>query len=61
MNRKDHTLTNIAIIVAFVVGAALLAVTHSHFEARAYNRVTGSDVTTWEAVWLNLRVDRGAR
>ena len=30
----------------------------SFMEARAFNRITGSDVTTWEAVWVNLRVDR---
>lgn len=29
----------------------------SHMEAKAYNRITGANVTTWEAMFLNLRVD----
>lgn len=40
----------ITFILSFIVMSA-------HFEARAYNRLTGSDVTTWEAIWVRLRVD----
>jgi len=29
----------------------------SYFEARAYNRLTGSDVSTWDAMWIELRVE----
>lgn len=29
----------------------------AHFEARAFERVTGKHVSTWEAVWLELRVE----
>jgi hypothetical protein len=32
----------------------------SSLEARAYNRVTGSNVTTWEAMWVELRVQNDA-
>ena len=31
----------------------------SSLEARAYNRITGSNVTTWEAMWVELRVQGG--
>lgn len=27
------------------------------FEAQAFNRVTGRNVTVWDAMWLQLRVD----
>ena len=30
----------------------------SKMESAAFNRITGSDVTTWEAMWVKLRVDR---
>ena len=34
----------------------------SSMEAKAYNRVTGENVTTADAMWLQLRVDcRGVR
>lgn len=28
----------------------------SHFEASSYNRATGSNVSTWDAMWIELRV-----
>ncbi len=39
--------------LAFVVGIPWFC---ASMEARAYNRVTGAEVTTWDAVWLDLRV-----
>lgn len=39
----------LALFAAFWAGA-------SYFEASAYNRITGSDVTTWEAMFVELRV-----
>ena len=38
------------LIVALVWGGAVM-------EAKTYNRITGSDVTTWEALWIELRLD----
>lgn len=29
----------------------------SSMEAGSYNRITGGNVTTWEAMWVELRVD----
>lgn len=31
-------------------------VTKSHFEAKTYSRLTGRQVTTWDAMWVQLRV-----
>lgn len=44
-----------------VGGAALLLflgiwVFASAMEARAYNNVTGGNVSTWDAMWIELRV-----
>ncbi len=51
--------------VAFAIIAILLAsaawVVHSHFEARAYNRQTGAAVSTWDAMFLDLRVQAGPK
>ena len=32
-------------------------VTRSYFEAAAFNRATGSNVSTWDAMWIELRVE----
>lgn len=45
----------------FVLAGVLLLgfgiwVGRSHFEARAYNHVTGKNVSTWDAMFLDLRV-----
>jgi hypothetical protein len=55
--------------ITFAIYAALIAlvaipsigiwVFRSRMEANAYNRVTGSNVTTWEAMWIELRVQAG--
>ena len=45
--------------VLMVGFAALLVsghVLHSYMEAAAYNRVTGDNVSTWDAIWVELRV-----
>lgn len=31
----------------------------SAMEARAFNRATGSNVSTWDAMWIELRVQDG--
>ena len=43
----------------FVAAGAWIV--QSHFEARAFNRVTGSDVSTWDAMWVELRVQEDSR
>ncbi len=46
-------------IVLLCVMAALYTLVwigHSEFESNAYNRVTGNNVSTWEAMFLDLRL-----
>ncbi len=43
------TVLFLSIVIGAVVG-------HSYFEAKAFNRATGQQVTTWDAVWIQLRV-----
>lgn len=58
-------MTNAARELRITLGAMLILLffgmgftwVRSSMEASAYNRITGSDVTTWEAVWVQLRVD----
>ncbi len=43
----------VVLIFSFAISFPIIA---AYFEAQAYNRVTGSNVTTWDAIWLDLRV-----
>jgi hypothetical protein len=40
----------IALSIAFWVGV-------SYYESRSYNRLTGAETTTWDAMFLQLRVE----
>ncbi len=47
--------------IAVVVSLSLVIIvgvvsTIAYFEASTYNRLTGANVTTWDAVWVQLRV-----
>lgn len=52
------------LIIAAVIAVVFLAlggqwVIRSYFEASAYRRVTGKHVSTWDAMFLDLRVISG--
>lgn len=48
------------LIIAGVAGAVLCVpgswVVRSYFEAKTYNKLTGASATTWDAMWVELRV-----
>ena len=47
-------------VAAIAVGAILgVWIGTSHYEAKAFERATGKQVSTWDAMWLDLRVQEG--
>lgn len=44
----------LAAIIAALVG--LIVVMPAYFEAKTYNKLTGAKATTWDAIWVELRV-----
>lgn len=44
------------IALLLLIGIPTAWIISSHFEAKAYNRLTGAQTTTWDAMWLELRV-----
>lgn len=30
---------------------------HAHFEAKTFHELTGREVSTWQALWVQLRVE----
>lgn len=47
----------LSVIAAVLVISSVAWVTCSHFESQAFTRVTGRNVSTWDAMWIELRVD----
>ena len=43
-------------IVVLLILPPVCWVFSAYMEAKAYNRVTGAHVTTWDAMWVELRV-----
>ena len=54
--------TVVALIFFFLVPLPIcIAFTGAYFEASAYRKFCGTPVTTWDAVWLDLRIDECGR
>ena len=48
-------------VFVFIVLLALTGwIVQSYFEASTYRRLTGKQVTTWDAMWVELRVQEEA-
>jgi len=55
-NKRDSLYLTVAVTVV-VIGIAIgFWIFSSSQEAAAYNRLTGSNVSTWDAMWVRLRV-----
>lgn len=52
----------VAVVIAVIFFVVVMTglVIKSHFEAKAYNRLTGANVTWQDAFWVQLRVDATA-
>ena len=47
-----------ALLLSFAIAAALLLAS-AYMEARTYERITGKPVSTWDALWIEFRVQEG--
>jgi hypothetical protein len=59
--RKARAAGAKVLIVSLVVLFLLSWVGGSYMEARTYSRLTGKDVSTWDAMWVDLRIQEGAK
>ena len=53
-----EVLVHLAALGLIFLAAAGFVVFAAHQEAKTYKRLTGVEVTTWDAMWVQLRVDR---
>lgn len=61
MNDKVLALIYVVVTVLFLSAYPITWVVKSSFESAAYNRLTGAKTTTWDAMFLELRVQESAR
>lgn len=65
--KKDTQALIVSIIptITLAIGAILILlmfwIVPSYFEATTYSRLTGRNVSTWDALWVELRVIEPAR
>ena len=53
---KIESVKGFVVIVGMIILSVGVWVLHSHLEAKAYNNVTGKEVSTFDAMFLELRV-----
>ena len=51
----------VAMAAAFLLGIVGVWVFQSKMESSAFNSVTGKTVTTWQAMWIELRVQEQSK
>jgi hypothetical protein len=58
MDSEEKYYTKVAVIsvILMLVFIVVCWTTKSHFEAATYRKLTGIEVTTWDAMWVELRV-----
>lgn len=52
---------SVIMLVGILLCCLVWWVFRSQMEASAYNRATGSEVSTWDAMWIELRVQSSPR
>jgi hypothetical protein len=55
------TLATIICTVVFFASFIAVFWVRAYFESRTYNRLTGAHTTTWDALWVELRVQEGTK
>lgn len=56
MSKKSDVVYGLLIVLLIIILPIVLWVVPSYFEARTYQKLTGKEVTTWDAMWVELRV-----
>ena len=49
------------VVGLILLGLLVFAILRPKFEAETYTRLTGKQVTYWDAVWLDLRIQEQVR
>lgn len=61
---RDNELSvgaTLALCAFIILFGLVVTVTSSYFESQAYNKLTGAQTSTWDAIFLELRVSEGSK
>lgn len=58
---KDEAIMYGCLLILIILLLGGVAYTRAYFEAQAYNRITGKEVTTWDAMFLDLRIQESVK
>ena len=58
---KDITCIMIGMILAMILLIGSMHLVRSYWEAETYTRLTGKKVTTWDALWIEFRIQEQAK
>jgi len=57
MNMEKNKLSKIDLVIIIMIAVGLFfAIAQPHFEAKAYNKLTGGNATYWDALFTELRI-----
>lgn len=54
--RRVENILYVLIAIIIFLGMPGFWLARSYFEAQSFNRLTGKQATTWDAMWVELRV-----
>lgn len=55
-NRATDWVTTMLTYLMVIIFILSIYVFMAYMESRTYNKLTGAHTTTWDAMWVNLRV-----
>jgi hypothetical protein len=56
---NNEVVLGVLMLVLLLAIAVFMWIVPSYFEASTYRKLTGANVTTWDAMWVELRVQEG--
>lgn len=56
MKNYNESTFGCLVLIGLAIVLGLICFIQSYNESKTYNKLTGADTTTWDALWVELRV-----
>jgi hypothetical protein len=60
MSKQENGLAGCGFVIIIIAVISLFIFSASQ-ESKTYNKLTGKNTTTWDAMWVELRVEDGVK
>ena len=57
----EFTVPIVLLVAVVVLFLSVIVIVPAYFEAKTYNKLTGANATTWDALWVELRVQNSTK